>query len=176
MVEQYKIMVETSEKQMDRRQSVVNLYVTLCVALLALFGASFSFGSLLVSFVLSLVVGAIPILLTWNWSKTLKGYGNSNYWKLEVINAIERNLPADMFDCEYKINTLNGKKSYSNNGMTLPLVFFIVGILGLITGIVGGFSLLLWCDWNVGRKFIIDNFVRKIISFVLTFLFDKRIL
>jgi hypothetical protein len=42
-----------------------------------------------------------------------------------------------MFDCEYKINTFNGKKSYSNNGMTLPLVFFIVGILGLITGIVG---------------------------------------
>jgi Flp pilus assembly protein TadB len=66
-------MVETSEKQMDRRQSVVDLYVTLCVALLALFGAAFSFGSLLVSFVLSLVVGAILILLTWNWSKTLKG-------------------------------------------------------------------------------------------------------
>lgn len=132
LLQQYSIMIDTSEKLMERRQATVNLYITICTALIAFIGASFGFDSLLVSSIISLLSGVIIIILCLNWRAALNAYELNNQGKFAVINEIEKHLPADMFDCEYRYNTLNGIRSYSAREKILPVIFTFFGVALII--------------------------------------------
>ena len=127
LLDQYRIMIETSEKLMERRQAVGNLYTTICTALLAFIGASFGFGNLLVSAFASFISGLIIVVLCFNWRSSLNAHELNNTGKFAVINQIEKYLPADMFECEYRYNTLNGIRSYSAREKMLPIIFTCFG-------------------------------------------------
>ena len=131
LLQQYKIMINTSEKLMERRQSMVSLYITICTALIAFIGASFAFGNLLITAAIALLTGVITIILCYNWRSSLGSYELNNEGKFEVINQIEKHLPADMFECEYRYNKMKGIRSYSAREKVLPVIFMFVGI-GLI--------------------------------------------
>lgn len=128
LISEYQIMVDTSEKLMERRQNISNLYTTICAALLAFIGASFAFGNVAATFIIMLLAGIVFTSLAVNWQACLRAYEMNNAGKFAVINAIEKILPANMFDCEYRYNTKNGIKSYSNRERLLPYIFVIVGI------------------------------------------------
>lgn len=136
LMEQYRLMIETSERLMDRRQSVGSLYTTICTALIAFVGASFGFSNLLVPAMASLMSGLIIIVLCINWRSSLNAYDLNNGGKFAVINEIEKHLPAEMFECEYKYNTLNGIRSYSTREMLLPLIFALFGVLMMALSVV----------------------------------------
>jgi len=137
LLEQYKIMIDTSEKLMERRQSMVSLYITICTALIAFIGASFAFGNLLITAVITLLTGVITIILCYNWRSSLAAYELNNEGKFEVINQIEKHLPADMFECEYRYNKMKGIRSYSAREKVLPLIFMFVGVaLVLLSGVL----------------------------------------
>ncbi len=137
LLEQYKIMIDTSEKLMERRQSMVSLYITICTALIAFIGASFAFGNLLITAVITLLTGVITIILCYNWRSSLAAYELNNEGKFEVINQIEKHLPADMFECEYRYNKMKGIRSYSAREKVLPLIFMFVGVaLVFLSGIL----------------------------------------
>lgn len=136
LLEEYKVMIDTSEKLMERRQNTSNLYTTLCAAMATVFGASFAFNNwLLVSFI-ALVTGIVFICLSVNWRACLKAYEMNNNGKFAVINALEKILPANLFDCEYRYNTKNGIKSYSGREKFLPIIFTVLGTLLIIFSIV----------------------------------------
>lgn len=132
LFEQYKIMIDTSEKLMERRQSMVSLYITICTALIAFIGASFAFGNLLITAVITLLTGVITIILCYNWRSSLAAYELNNEGKFEVINQIEKHLPADMFECEYRYNKMKGIRSYSAREKVLPSIFMFVGVALII--------------------------------------------
>lgn len=132
LLQQYKIMIDTSEKLMERRQSMVSLYITICTALIAFIGASFAFGNLLITAAISLLTGIITIILCYNWRSSLGSYELNNEGKFEVINQIEKHLPADMFECEYKYNKMKGIRSYSAREKVLPIIFMFVGVALII--------------------------------------------
>lgn len=137
LLEQYKIMIDTSEKLMERRQSMVSLYITICTALIAFIGASFAFGNLLITATITLLTGVIIIILCYNWRTSLGAYELNNEGKFEVINQIEKHLPADMFECEYRYNKMKGIRSYSAREKVLPLIFMFVGVaLILLSGVL----------------------------------------
>lgn len=134
LLEQYRIMVETSEKLMDRRQSTSNLYTTLCSALVALVGASFALNNLQIISIVSLLTGIIITCLCINWKSCLKSYDMNNAGKFAVLNAIEKILPANMFDCEYRYNTKNGIRSYSARERIMPIIFLVFGCIMICLG------------------------------------------
>ena len=134
LLEQYRIMVETSEKLMDRRQSTSNLYTTLCSALVALVGASFALNNLQIISIVSLLTGIIITCLCVNWKSCLKSYDMNNAGKFAVLNAIEKILPANMFDCEYRYNTKNGIRSYSARERIMPIIFLVFGCIMICLG------------------------------------------
>ena len=136
LLEQYRIMIETSERLMERRQALVNLYITICSALIAFIGASFAFGDLLISAIVCLLSGVVLIVLCNNWRSSLSAYELNNSGKFEVINQIEKYLPAEMFECEYRYNTLNGIKSYSSREKTLPIIFMFFGVSLIFVSLV----------------------------------------
>lgn len=136
LLDQYRIMIDTSEKLMERRQAVGNLYTTICTALLAFIGASFGFGSLMVSAIASFLSGVVIIVLCLNWRASLNAHELNNTGKFAVINEIEKHLPADMFECEYRYNTLNGIRSYSAREKMLPTIFTFFGIVLILLSVV----------------------------------------
>ena len=131
LLEQYRIMIDTSEKLMERRQATGNLYTTICAALVAFVGATFGFDNLLISAFSSLLSGIIITVLCLNWRASLSAYELNNGGKFAVINEIEKHLPADMFECEYRYNTLNGIRSYSSREKRLPAIFIYMPTLQL---------------------------------------------
>ena len=105
LLEQNRTIVETSEKLMARRQGTSNLYTTLCSALIILLGACFVLNNLLIVIITSLPAEVIICFLCLNWQSCLKSYDMNNAGKFAVLNAIERRLPAIIFDCEYRYDT-----------------------------------------------------------------------
>lgn len=136
LLEQYRIMIDTSEKLMERRQATGNLYTTICSALIAFIGASFVFGSHSITAAICLLSGIIINMLCYNWRCSLNAYELNNSGKFEVINQIEHHLPAEMFECEYRYNTLKGIRSYATRERTLPLVFMCLGGILIVLAIV----------------------------------------
>ena len=128
LLEQYRMMIETSEKLMERRQAMVNLYITICTALIAFIGASFGFDNLFISAIIALLSGIIIVVLCYNWHSSLDAYDLNNAGKFEVINQIEKHLPADMFECEYRYNKQKGIRSYSSREKILPVIFSLFGV------------------------------------------------
>lgn len=136
LLEQYRIMIETSEKLMERRQETVNLYTTLCTTLIAFIGASFAFGSLLICAIITWLSGLIITILCYNWRISLQSYDLNNTGKFEVINALEKCLPAEIFECEYRYNKLNGIRSFSSREKILPSIFTFFGIVLMLAATV----------------------------------------
>ncbi len=132
LIEQYRIMVDTSEKLMERRQTTTNLYTTLATTLIAFIGASFAFDNMLVIGIILLVSGLILILLCRNWRLSLDAFDVNNTGKFAVINLLEKYLPAEIFECEYRFNKQKGMRSFSAREKHLPNIFTGVGIVLIV--------------------------------------------
>lgn len=129
ILEQYRIMIDTSEKLMERRQETVNLYTTLCTTLIALIGASFAFGNLGICAIIFFLSGLVLIVLCRNWRLSLASYDLNNNGKFRVINLLEKSLPAEIFESEYRYNKMNGIRSFSSREKALPRIFTVLGIV-----------------------------------------------
>ena len=128
LLEQYRIMIDTSEKLMERRQATTNLYTTLSTTLIALISASFAFENAIMRGAILLASGLILILLCHNWKLSLEAYDLNNTGKFAVINLLEKYLPAEIFECEYSYNKQKGMRSFSAREKKLPEIFKWVGI------------------------------------------------
>lgn len=144
LMEQYKIMIDTSERLMDRRQATSNLYTTVCTALVALVGSSFALKNMFALSVIFCCVGIVSIILAVNWNHALESYSRNNEGKFAVLNEIEKRLPANMFDSEYRYNKLKGIKSFASREKMLPWIFKMLGFIFLVCGIL--FLILKLCN------------------------------
>ncbi len=144
LLEQYRIMIETSEKLMERRQNTVNLYTTLCTTMIALIGASFAFSNMFICAGVLWLSGLILMVLCYNWSLSLDSYDLNNKGKFEVINLLERKLPAEIFECEYRYKEQKGMKSFSSREIVLPRIFSVLGALLIL--IASALFIYLFCE------------------------------
>ena len=82
------------------------------------------------------IITLLGILLCLSWKKAIKTYGDLNSGKFKVINSIERLLPANMFDAEWKAlsDQLNNQKyvSFTKSEQDVPQIFIIAYVLLLI--------------------------------------------
>ena len=141
LFEQYKLMVETSESLINRRQTTSNVYIGILTALISLVGSSLALNNKIVTGVIFFAVGIITFVLSRNWKSMLIHLGKNNEGKFAVINAIEEKLPANMFDTEYTYNKIKSIVSYASREITLCKTFttggVIISVLGVILFIVG---------------------------------------
>ena len=116
-IEQYKIMVSSTEKVTDSRMKVNNLFFTITSSILSValdLGKTYSFIPL--SVIAMVVLSALALLTTYFWEKLVKSYGKLNTGKFKVIDRIENDLRTNMFDEEWKI--LTGDVNYEPNTTT----------------------------------------------------------
>jgi hypothetical protein len=105
-IEQYKIMVSSTEKVTDARMKVNNLFFTITSSILSVafvLGKTYSFVPL--SVLAMLVLTALALLTTYFWDKLISSYGKLNTGKFKVIDRIEKELRTNMFEEEWRILT-----------------------------------------------------------------------
>lgn len=99
----YKIMVESSEGLVDRRQSVNTFFLTINGALLTASGiiVQSSGGDKLCGLAVT-VLAIAGVILCGAWRSLIVSFGQLNRGKFQVINAIERHLRAAIYAAEWE--------------------------------------------------------------------------
>src|SRR5690606_13755004 len=116
-LEQYKMMVSSTEKVTDQRLKVNNLLFTVTSSILSvafLIGKTFNFSP--TSIVGLFVLTSLAFLVTFFWEKLINSYGKLNTGKFKVIDKIEKDLRTNMFEDEWRI--LTGEVKYKPNSET----------------------------------------------------------
>ena len=99
--------------------------------------------ALQIDLIYKLYIGAVfslfGMLLCMAWMGILSSYGNLNASKLKIISAMEKHLPASLFDAEWAVlsSQLNKKRyvSFTNSERRVPkilLVVYGVILLGIV--------------------------------------------
>lgn len=105
-IEQYKIMVSSTEKVTDARMKVNNLFFTITSSILSVgfvLGKTYNFIPL--SVLAMVVLTGLALLTTYFWDKLVNSYGKLNTGKFKVIDRIEKELRTNMFEEEWRILT-----------------------------------------------------------------------
>lgn len=140
LFEQYKIMVNSTEKVTEQRLKVSNLFFTVTTSLLSisvLVGKIIGFANdntALLSAGVMLVFAVLAFVISFYWEKLINSYGKLNKGKFKLINEIEDELKTNLFQREWEI--LQNEVGYESNTKTETRVVkrfrgFII-ILGVI--------------------------------------------
>lgn len=134
----YKIMVDSSEQLIQRRQRMNAFFITAIGALMTIAGALAKFGTIkspTLSFVVMTTFGLVGLLLCNSWRNLIDNYGKLNAAKFRVISKLEQSLSARIFSAEW---TALGKgrrprkyQSFTSTENLVPLYFAIL-IMSLV--------------------------------------------
>jgi hypothetical protein len=117
LLEQYKIMVGSTEKVTDQRMRVNNLFFTVTSSILSIslvVGKSLEFS--VVGAIGMLALSIMAFVVTFLWEKLVRSYGKLNTGKFTVIDKIEKQLRTNMFEHEW--NILKDQVGYESNTET----------------------------------------------------------
>ena len=117
LIEQYKIMVGSTEKVTDQRLKVNNLFFTVTSSILSislLLGKALEFS--IMASVGMLALAILAFIVSFFWEKLINSYGKLNEGKFKVIDTIENQLRTNMFSYEWGI--LKDEIKYESNTET----------------------------------------------------------
>lgn len=140
-LEQYKLMIASTEKVTSQRLKVNNLFFTVTSSVLSFsfyLGKSLEFSD--VGVLTMLLVSFLAFLISFFWEKLITSYGKLNQGKFIVIDELEKKLRTSMFSEEWHI--LTQQVNYEPNTKTeyriikifrqIILVFIVLLTLYLI--------------------------------------------
>jgi hypothetical protein len=144
LLEQYKLLVQTSESLVSRRQGVNTFFLTfnsLMLSGIGLFAKQELSGELGGIGLLALALSGLIICMA--WIKLVRSYRQLNGGKFDIINRIEQHLPAAMFQAEWH-SLAEGKddkryRPFTKTEERIPVVF---GILYGAAAIFGALAIL----------------------------------
>lgn len=149
LMEQYKIYLSTSENVITRRQSVSSFYLGINTALLSLiatiggilFGIENISNKMVIIATISFLISILGIILSINWYNIIGSYGKLNSAKMKVISNLEKLLPANIYDTEWRVmNEKVGYTKYSpftNIERRVPITFLVLYVIIIILSLLG---------------------------------------
>jgi len=126
LFEQYKLYVASAEKVSELRSSSNNYLLTVNAFLVTLYGLLAAGQYTSYGMVLVPIAGAL-VSLTWYYIIT--SYRNLNTVKFKVIHEIEQQMPAALYDYEWKIAEEGRGRTYrplSHLEQLIPIIFLIL--------------------------------------------------
>lgn len=117
LLEQYKIMILSTEKVTEQRSKVNSIFFTITSSILSIsfiFGKNFDFSPIATAGML--LFFAMALVVSYFWEILINSYGKLNKGKFIVINKIENELGTNMFQEEWTI--LTDKIDYKPNSET----------------------------------------------------------
>ena len=100
----YKMMVDSSEQLIQRRQRMNAFFITAIGSLVTIAGALLKFGTVkspTISFFVMAVFGIVGLFLCNSWRNLIDNYGKLNAAKFRVILNLEQTLSAQIFSAEW---------------------------------------------------------------------------
>lgn len=138
LLDQYKIMISSTEKVTEQRLKVNNLFITVTTTLLsisALVGKLIGFENINTSMLavgVMLFFSIVAFVISFFWQKLINSYGKLNTGKFTIINEIEDQLKTNLFQREWEVLQKEvGYKSNTNTEVTIIIWFrvFIIAIM-----------------------------------------------
>ena len=129
LLAQWQTCVEMANSISQRRDTMNNIFVTLNLAIMAAVSIVWDIKSILI-----LVAGIVVCVL---WLLFIRNYKQLNSAKFDVINGIEKNLPAQPF-CEEWAKLQSNKKYMDGTKLEkwLPVMFIALYIVTAIIIVV----------------------------------------
>lgn len=100
LFEQYQLYVESADHISQRRSSTNSFLLTVNASLVTLYGIA---SQLRAVAAWHLLVPMAGILVCIAWFSLVENYRNLNSVKFQVIHALEKKLPASLYDFEWKL-------------------------------------------------------------------------
>ena len=119
LMEQYKIMVGSTEKVTDQRQKANTFFLTIVTTLISisvLIGKAFEFSFIAMVFFISLTI--LNLIIIDFWGKMIDSYRKLNKGKFVLIFELEQKLKANLFEREWEILTNKNNINYQPNTET----------------------------------------------------------
>lgn len=137
-LEQYKVMLGTTESLQARRQSLHTFFMSINSLFLAAIGllAKESLDNEAVAIGV-IVLGIAGGLLSESWRRQVLSYGNVAKSKWTVINEFESGLPSRPFCAEWQVlQRLPAHRSFTENEAAIPLAFLVLYVVAIVAGAV----------------------------------------
>jgi hypothetical protein len=122
LFEQYKLMVDTSQKLSDRRLSTNSYLFTINSSLVTVLGV---LATLLKDRKMLAVIPAVGFLLAIAWMLLLTSFKRLNTAKFDVIHELETHLPARLFYMEWEYMKARRYRVMSDVERYIPILFLI---------------------------------------------------
>lgn len=137
LIEQYKVMLSTSESLIERRQKLTTTYLSIFSALLPVISTMLSFASFYLYLGVSMI-SIICIILCCSWRSTIISYGKSNRAKFAILQEMESKLPVTMFSSEWLAlkNYASKYRSFTDRETIVPILFIVVYSVLLVLSII----------------------------------------
>ena len=145
LMEQYKILVETSERLVARRQTANTFFLTVNSLSFSAIGIviGLTFRNVVEERVVVVGIIAIAIagiFLCIAWQNLVHSYAQLNKGKFDILHLIEKKLPAAIFTAEWaalgKGKDPEVYKPFTGTEKKVPLIFSVLYGLAAIIGIV----------------------------------------
>lgn len=145
----YKIMVDSSESLVSRRQAVNTFFLTMNGALLTASGIIVqSSGDMRLSGIGIAVLSVAGAILCAAWRSLITSFGQLNRGKFQVINTIERYLKAAIYAAEWEAlgRGENPKiyRSFTSREIWVPNSLLVLHILTALGALLFAGGLLHW--------------------------------
>lgn len=122
LIKQYELMVTSANQVTMWRQTTNGFYVTINTALLTL--TTYFYGtSPSIERIISPLIGIALSLL---WRESIQYFGKLNEAKFNVIHAIEKQLPVEMFKLEWEYYKNGNCATATQIEKNIPSMFIIV--------------------------------------------------
>jgi len=129
LFKQYELYLSSVEKNSDRRNSAVKLYITINAWLLSFLGVIIQTSKL------NIIIAILPVLIVWIsisviFYYLIKSYKQLNTGKFELIHEIEGKLPLNLYAYEWVVLGEGKDKNkyfpFSHIETRLPIVLGII--------------------------------------------------
>jgi len=148
LIEQYKVYLATSEDVVTRRQNASSFYIGINTVLMGVMttitslflGLSALTNKAMLIAIITLFTSLLGIVLCTNWFYLIDSYGKLNSAKMKVISTLEKELPANIYDTEWRV--MNEKvgntkyRSFTSIEKRVPLTFFVLYFSILLVSII----------------------------------------
>lgn len=135
--ELYKLMVDSSESLIQRRQKTNAFFITVIGSLLAIAGFFVKTGAISGSVEILYGFSVVGCLLCYSWRNLIDNYGKLNKAKFDVILRMEKEFGAQIYSAEWialgKGMRRKKYKSFTSTEKNVPLYFgLLIIVLTLI--------------------------------------------
>jgi len=132
-IEQYKIMVSSTEKVTDSRSKVNSLFFTITSTILSIsFLVIKNYEFKIVSVGATIILALLALTTTFFWEKLIASYGKLNTGKFKLVDRLEKELRTNMFEEEWKILTNDIKYQSNTKTETEVIKAFRIFIIVLL--------------------------------------------